>query len=77
MAKHKNRLYPFWNTSKHAPMLGRCRPYSIKSEIHIDKIIIDLYVVTDTHKQDSVVWNEPSPFFNAASVLLAKWGRQR
>ncbi len=58
-------------------MFGYCSPYSIKNEITINKIIIDLYVITDTHKQDSVVWNEPFSFFNAAPVLLAKWGRQR
>ena len=58
-------------------MLGCYRPYSIKNEITINKIIIDLYVITDTHKQDSVVWNDSFSFFNAAFVLLAKWGRKR
>ena len=31
------------------------RPYPIIKTKHINKIIIDLYVMTDAHKQDSVV----------------------
>ena len=45
------------------------RLYLIKGMIIINKIIIDLYTMTDAHKQDSVVWNEPSSFPNAESVL--------